>query len=257
MFFFQGDQLNPRRKKRLSYRLPPYSTARFFFQAEDGIRDVERSRGLGDVYKRQHFRCYSASPPRSLTTKMDMSPSFTVHGGQHDARYVTFELLMHAAFVADVKVHRRKYLVRYYNEARSRERSDRGRFLPIGKKASSLRGAYRVPLFSLSVCVRVCLPFIVFADCESCTWPISTNSGSMEANECGRTRGTCFIKCRLEVVAVVGLLWLKLCVFCGADFFVVYFPSFSFLRTHTACFKYEAASFLIYLSSSSTWQAFF
>ena len=27
----------------------------FFFQAEDGIRDVERSRGLGDVYKRQHL----------------------------------------------------------------------------------------------------------------------------------------------------------------------------------------------------------
>ena len=25
----------------------------FIFQAEDGIRDVERSRGLGDVYKRQ------------------------------------------------------------------------------------------------------------------------------------------------------------------------------------------------------------
>ncbi len=25
----------------------------FFFQAEDGIRDVERSRVLGDVYKRQ------------------------------------------------------------------------------------------------------------------------------------------------------------------------------------------------------------
>eukprot|EP00656_Telonema_subtile_P046057 TRINITY_DN52384_c0_g1_i1.p1 TRINITY_DN52384_c0_g1~~TRINITY_DN52384_c0_g1_i1.p1 ORF type:complete len:160 (-),score=37.87 TRINITY_DN52384_c0_g1_i1:32-511(-) len=29
----------------------------FFFQAEDGIRDLVRSRGLGDVYKRQtHFR---------------------------------------------------------------------------------------------------------------------------------------------------------------------------------------------------------
>ena len=26
---------------------------RAFFQAEDGIRGVERSRGLGDVYKRQ------------------------------------------------------------------------------------------------------------------------------------------------------------------------------------------------------------
>ena len=28
-------------------------TSFFFFQAEDGIRDLVRSRGLGDVYKRQ------------------------------------------------------------------------------------------------------------------------------------------------------------------------------------------------------------
>ena len=28
----------------------------FFFQAEDGIRDAQESRGLGDVYKRQVFR---------------------------------------------------------------------------------------------------------------------------------------------------------------------------------------------------------
>ena len=27
----------------------------FFFQAEDGIRDAQESRGLGDVYKRQLF----------------------------------------------------------------------------------------------------------------------------------------------------------------------------------------------------------
>ena len=27
--------------------------SRVFFQAEDGIRDLVRSRGLGDVYKRQ------------------------------------------------------------------------------------------------------------------------------------------------------------------------------------------------------------
>ena len=27
----------------------------FFFQAEDGIRDLVRSRGLGDVYKRQRL----------------------------------------------------------------------------------------------------------------------------------------------------------------------------------------------------------
>ena len=30
----------------------------FFFQAEDGIRDLVRSRGLGDVYKRQVYDCH-------------------------------------------------------------------------------------------------------------------------------------------------------------------------------------------------------
>ena len=30
-----------------------YLVGVFFFQAEDGIRDLVRSRGLGDVYKRQ------------------------------------------------------------------------------------------------------------------------------------------------------------------------------------------------------------
>ena len=30
----------------------------FFFQAEDGIRDLVRSRGLGDVYKRQLVDCF-------------------------------------------------------------------------------------------------------------------------------------------------------------------------------------------------------
>ena len=36
----------------------------FFFQAEDGIRDQPRSRGLGDVYKRQIF--YDRLPLSSL-----------------------------------------------------------------------------------------------------------------------------------------------------------------------------------------------
>ena len=31
----------------------PFFVFFFFFQAEDGIRDLVRSRGLGDVYKRQ------------------------------------------------------------------------------------------------------------------------------------------------------------------------------------------------------------
>ena len=33
----------------------------FFFQAEDGIRDLVRSRGLGDVYKRQILHIYEGS----------------------------------------------------------------------------------------------------------------------------------------------------------------------------------------------------
>ena len=33
----------------------------FFFQAEDGIRDLVRSRGLGDVYKRQRHHVLNSS----------------------------------------------------------------------------------------------------------------------------------------------------------------------------------------------------
>ena len=41
----------------------------FFFQAEDGIRDLVRSRGLGDVYKRQARDSAAGA-----------------HGGSHQAR---------------------------------------------------------------------------------------------------------------------------------------------------------------------------
>ena len=113
-----------------------------------------------------------------------------------------------------------------FNEAGPRERCDQGRFLPIDKKSSSYRGVYRVPLLvSLSLCV--CVTFVVFTDCESCAWPISTNPGSTEAGECGRTRRTSFITRRLEVVAVVGLLWVSWCVFGAAFVFCVLFSTFS------------------------------
>ena len=39
----------------------------FFFQAEDGIRDLVRSRGLGDVYKRQLQWGENAGSNRSVT----------------------------------------------------------------------------------------------------------------------------------------------------------------------------------------------
>ena len=37
----------------------------FFFQAEDGIRDLVRSRGLGDVYKRQERASSTAASASS------------------------------------------------------------------------------------------------------------------------------------------------------------------------------------------------
>ena len=98
------------------------------------------------------------------------------------------------------------------NEAKTREPSDRGRLLPIGRKACSHRGAYRVPLLNwpvtLSVCLCVRVTFVVFTDCESCTGPIPISPGSMQAGEYKLTRGTCFVFHHLEVVAVAGLLWI-------------------------------------------------
>eukprot|EP00658_Telonema_sp_P-2_P052738 TRINITY_DN41012_c0_g1_i1.p1 TRINITY_DN41012_c0_g1~~TRINITY_DN41012_c0_g1_i1.p1 ORF type:complete len:101 (+),score=32.49 TRINITY_DN41012_c0_g1_i1:58-360(+) len=38
----------------------------FFFQAEDGIRDAQESRGLGDVYKRQDQESVDWSDPWSV-----------------------------------------------------------------------------------------------------------------------------------------------------------------------------------------------
>ena len=49
--------------------------ALFFFQAEDGIRYLVRSRGLGDVYKRQ-------VPVRFFTDKMRDSKKRTGPGGR-------------------------------------------------------------------------------------------------------------------------------------------------------------------------------
>ena len=87
----------------------------------------------------------------------------------------------------------------------------------------------------------MCVTFVVLIDCESCTKPIYTNPGSMEAGEYGLTRRTCFLACRLELDAVAGLLWISWCVLVGADFFSAFFFDIFFLRTHTACCKYEAA----------------
>ena len=61
----------------------------------------------------------------------------------------------------------------------------------------------------------------------------------MEAGEYGLTRGTCFVARHLEVVTVAGLLWISWCALGAAGFISCCFFPFFFLRTHTACCKYE------------------
>ena len=53
----------------------------FFFQAEDGIRDLVRSRGLGDVYKRQRntgaflsFKAISRISQKAFLISFSVSP---------------------------------------------------------------------------------------------------------------------------------------------------------------------------------------
>ena len=53
----------------------------FFFQAEDGIRDLVRARGLGDVYKRQSYIRGALTQCRAvLTLGSEMSQEADVSG---------------------------------------------------------------------------------------------------------------------------------------------------------------------------------
>ena len=60
----------------------------FFFQAEDGIRDLVRSRGLGDVYKRQarqslfayNFRYYNSAERDQVVIRDTISNTEGVKG---------------------------------------------------------------------------------------------------------------------------------------------------------------------------------
>ena len=57
----------------------------FFFQAEDGIRDLVRSRGLGDVYKRQGQGSIGGGRVLSDAPQLAAQPGDAVHVGQNSA----------------------------------------------------------------------------------------------------------------------------------------------------------------------------
>ena len=69
----------------------------FFFQAEDGIRDAQESRGLGDVYKRQaiHGDCVEA-----LKGIPDQSIGYSVFSPPFASLY-TYSCLLYTSDAAD------------------------------------------------------------------------------------------------------------------------------------------------------------
>ena len=63
----------------------------FFFQAEDGIRDLVRSRGLGDVYKRQvPYRTVHEFSPDDASHRAAPEPA-----SHRDTRYQGFRFDRH------------------------------------------------------------------------------------------------------------------------------------------------------------------
>lgn len=146
-----------------------------------------------------------------------------------------------------------------------REPSDRSRFLPIGKHASSYRGAclpaYRLPssnyyislvcLLNSLVCA-VCRRPVHITDCESCIirarFPRTNPASTEEARVsfwATTMRETCFVARRLEFVGRGrrAAVFLVVCALSAAGCFE-FSPRFCFcffLRMHAANGMYQAA----------------
>ena len=63
----------------------------FFFQAEDGIRDLVRSRGLGDVYKRQLLKRHGLSDV--------LGGAYVFPGGKLDASDAQLDAAQHLSLI--------------------------------------------------------------------------------------------------------------------------------------------------------------
>ena len=76
----------------------------FFFQAEDGIRDLVRSRGLGDVYKRQARRTTpldgSVAGFRGIVERAPLGTDRVVHAGS-ELRCRSLACLLYTSDAAD------------------------------------------------------------------------------------------------------------------------------------------------------------
>ena len=69
----------------------------FLFQAEDGIRDLVRSRGLGDVYKRQSW----GSACRCLAGTAGNPKSWSKSAGKRSTAAISRRCLLYTSDAAD------------------------------------------------------------------------------------------------------------------------------------------------------------
>ena len=69
----------------------------FFFQAEDGIRDLVRSRGLGDVYKRQVSKC----TPKTVAAKLPNGELKTMLQELLASHWFSYTCLLYTSDAAD------------------------------------------------------------------------------------------------------------------------------------------------------------
>ena len=75
----------------------------FFLQAEDGIRDLVRSRGRGDVYKRQHQALIGARMDPLLDLKKQLFADRTIatYQSPNSTRHMLNDCLLYTSDAAD------------------------------------------------------------------------------------------------------------------------------------------------------------
>ena len=71
----------------------------FFFQAEDGIRDLVRSRGLGDVYKRQALDMQALKHPIVILIALDLMISVVSYWGSDEPMVSLKWLVVRTSYV--------------------------------------------------------------------------------------------------------------------------------------------------------------
>ena len=81
----------------VGYRYSFFFAYFFFFQAEDGIRDLVRSRGLGDVYKRQPQERHL----KVLLIEDDVQTASYVARGLRELGHVVDACLLYTSDAAD------------------------------------------------------------------------------------------------------------------------------------------------------------